>query len=321
MTGPARGRGMFHSKLNIQSILPRHAVTAAAIIAHASVLLSLPASALKSEEPFDERSRPHEIGMSAGIFNNSFVDDVISSVVYTASSPVYGVFYRLVADEARGFISLRYGSYTAQMRDGFSGDDFLMFDSDGDTYTYPRSMHEMDGSRGELTAGVLVRVTGSQDGKTAFYLGGNMQIFMESMKSYDYWSKTKGIWRQKSELSGYSIIMTGKLERRIRRFDRLSLDLDLTIAALVERMPYYSPLARLEDLDEDSNVSPNTYGMLFYDYLNWSAQVSYMFWMGEKFGLEACYVFRHQRVNEPRDLRYVSHTFSLGIIYAIKSKE
>ena len=114
--------------------------------------------------------------------------------------------------------------------------------------------------------------------------------------------------------------MTGKLERRIRRFDRLSLDLDFTIAALVERMPYYSPLARLEDLDEDSNVSPNTYGMLFYDYLNWSAQVSYMFWIGEKLGLEACYAFRHQRVDEPRDLRYVSHTFNLGVIIGLKSE-
>lgn len=284
-------------------------------------LLVCCAGGTKSEENSGDRYGLLEVGLAAGIFDNSFVDDVISPVVYTASSPIYEALYRFVDEEARGAVSLKYVSYTAAMRDGFPGDDFELLDSDGDPYSFPRSMHEMKGSRFEMYLDISKRVAAFHDGKTAFYLGGEMKIFFESMKSYDYWSSTMGWEKQKSELSGFSIIMTGKLERRIRRLDRLAIDLDFTLASLVERLPYYAPLSRMEDLDEDSNISPNTYGMLFYDYLDWSVQFSYMFWIWESLGLEASYRFRHQHVTEPRPLRYVSNTLSLGVIFAIKDEK
>jgi hypothetical protein len=302
-------------------MLLRNHANAAAFLAPVILLLSLCVADLRSEEIGDERYRSHEVGIAAGIFKNSFIDDVISPVIYTDSSPVFELFYRCVKEGGRAVLSLKYVSYTARMRDGIPGDHFELLYSDGDTYSLPRSMHEMDGSRFELNLGGLIRLASFQDGKAAFYLGGNMLYFFEKMKSYDYWSESMGWWKDKSELSGFSIVMTGKLERRIRRIDRLSVDLNFSLASLVDRLPYYSPLARIEDLDQNSNAGSNTFGMLFYDYLNWSAQLSYMFWFGEALGLEACYRFQHQRVTEPRHLRYVSHTMSLGVVYAIKGKQ
>jgi len=262
----------------------------------------------------------HEIGSSAGIFNNSFIDDVISPVVYTGSSPIYEVFYRGVADEGWVILSLRYVSYTAGLRDVPSGNEFKLIDSEGEDYSLPRSMNEMDGSRVEFRVGMMVRIARSQEGRTGLYLGGNLLVFGETMKNYDYWSSTMGWEKDISQLSGLSLALTGKLNRRIRRADRLAIDLEFAVASIVERRQYYSPFGMAEDYDSDGNIIPETHGMLFYDYLNWSVQFSYLFQLVGPLGLEASYCFRHQRVNEPRDLRYVSQSMSLGVIYAFKGK-
>ena len=290
---------------------------AAAFLALISALLTFNTAGSRSEQG-DERFRPHELGTTAGIFNNSFIDDVISPVVYTSTSPVYEFFYRYTGEVHRHVVSIQWVSYTAELRDGTGGDYVNIFYSDGEPYSYTRSMHQMEGNRYELVYKYSGRISRFHDGKAALFLGFDTVLFSEGMESLDHWSEDLEWWRDKSRVSGFSIAVSGMLERRLRKYDRLSIDLHLDLFSFVNRPPYYYPLETWEDYDPSkSNMS----FMLPNDFLRWSAQFSYVFWIIDSVGLEGYYRFQHTRVTEPRDLRYISNTVCLGVMYAFKGKK
>jgi hypothetical protein len=310
---------MFQGKVIFTSMLSRNHASAAAFLAPVILLLSLCVADLRSEEIGDERYRPHELGIAAGLYNNSFIDDVISPVVYTASSPIYGLFYRFAGEVFRHTLSFSYVSYNAGLRDGITGDYLEVFYSDGDPYSYPRSKHELSGNRVEINYIASTRVSSFQEGKAGLFLGFNLGIYSEPMKNIDRW-RSDMVWKKDvSSLKGLSAGLSGTLERRIRNFDRLSVDLHLTVLSIASRLPYYTPFWTWDDVDP--NKVTGVYFMLPNEFLQWSTRLAYVFWLGDRLGFEAEYRFQHHRVTEPRSLRYISHTANLGFIYAIKSKK
>ncbi len=308
---------MFQSKVIFPPMLPRNHAGAAAFLAPVILLLSLCAADLRSEEIDDERYRPHELGIAAGLYHNRFIDDVISPVVYTASSPIYGLFYRFAGEVFRFTLSVSFVSYNAGLRDGVTGDYLEVFYSDGDPYSYPRSKHELSGHRVEVNCFGSTRVSSFQEGKAGLFLGFKFGIYSEPMKNIDRWGSDM-VWEEDvSSLDGLSAGLSGTLERRIRNFDRLSVDLDLTVLSFASRLPYYTPFWTWDAVDPDKG-----YNFMFpNEFLQWSTRLAYVFWLGDKLGFEAEYRFQHHRVTEPRSLRYISHTATLGFIYAIKSKK
>lgn len=291
----------------------RCASRALAVLALIVVLFSLWTVDSRGAETGRKSSRSHKIGLAIALYHNRFLDDVISPVVYTSSSPLYECFYRNVNDVNRHTCSLKLAFYTAGMRDDVAGDNFELFYSDGDVYTYPRSLHQLDGSRVELEYDYLRRIFTFEQGKSAFHLGGSVGFYTEEISGIDRWSSELEWRKVKTWLADFSLALEGKLERRLREYDRLSFDLHLTVISCVSRAPYYYPVTSSDNMDP-SKVKYS--GMFPNDFLRWSAQLSYELWLKESFGLEVYYRFQHQRAMEPRNLRYVSHTLSLGVIYA-----
>lgn len=261
--------------------------------------------------------RPHNLGFATALYHIRFIDEIISPVVYTSSSPLFELFYRNINDVRRHTVFLAFAFYTTGLRDADANDNFEIFDSEGNVYVFPRSLHHLDGSHFELKYEYLGRIFTFEKGNSSFHLGGSIGFYAEEISNIDHWSKYKRRIT-KTWIADCSLALEGKLERRLRKYDRLSFDLDFTVLSFVSRAPYYNPFGSRENVDPSlfkySWMSP-------VDFLRWSAQISYELWLHESFGLEAYYRFQHQRVNEPRDLSYLSHTLSLGVMCGIKASK
>ena len=270
---------------------------------------------LRGAEPGGGSYRPHETGFASGLYHNRFIDDVISPAVYTASSPIYDLFYRYAGNTHKHALNLRIASYTAGLRDGVEGDDFVMIDSEGDTYLKPRSMHELKSTRVELDYSYAGRLARFHGGRGGFFLGVYLGIFGETLEGRDHWSSTMYWDKDKGQMSGGSFGIAGKLERNFRAQDRIALDFNFAVYSSVARLQYYSPLTMMKDYEQSeySDMLPNK-------CLRWAATLTYMFCPIHWLGIEAGYRFQHQRVTEPRDLRYISHTFTIGVLFVIEKK-
>ena len=270
----------------------------------------------RSEEIVAKYARPHTIGFNTALYHNRFIDDVISPVVYTSSSPLFEFSYRNMNDVRRHTGFVKFGFYTASLRDADTGDDFELLYPDGNVYSLPRNLHQLDGSHFSAEYEYLRRISTLDRGRSAFHLGGRAGFYTDELSNIDYW-EDEFEWRMdKSWVYDFSLALAGEIDRRFRQSDRLSLHLRFNVLSLAYRPQHSSPIADGEARDSFSDkytwMSPA-------DFMRWSAQLSYELWFRKSFGLEAYYRFQHQRVTEPRDLRYVSHTFSLGIKYAIKA--
>lgn len=270
----------------------------------------------RSEETGAKYVRTNVIGFNTALYHNRFIDDVISPVVYTSSSPMFEFSYRNMNDVQRHTGFIKFGFYTANLRDVDTGDDFELLYPDGNVYLLPRNLHQLDGSHFSAEYEYLRRISTLEQGRSAFHLGGRAGFYTDELSNIDYWGDEFEWKRYKSWVYDLSLALAGEIDRRFRESDRLSLHLRFTLLSLAYRPKYSSPIANWEV----GNSFPDEYAWMSpADFMRWSAQLSYELWLHKSFGLEAYYRFQHQRVTEPRDLRYVSHTFSLGIKYAIKA--
>lgn len=294
----------------------RCASRTAVVLATVCFLFILAANDARSEEIGAKYARPHAIGFNTAFYHNRFIDDMISPVVYTSSSPLFEFSYRNMNDARRHAGFIKFGFYTAGLKDLDAGDDFEFLYPDGNVYTFPRSLHQLDGSHFGAEYEYLRRISTLDQGKSAFHLGGRAGFYTEELSNIDCWAYEFEWKKYKSWLYDFSLALAGEIDRRFRESDRLSLHLRFTLLSLAYRPQYSTPITNWEVGDSFSEK----YTWMFpADLMRWSAQLSYELWFHKSFGLEAYYRFRHQRVTEPRDLRYVSHTFSLGIKYAIKA--
>ena len=261
---------------------------AAAVLAQILALLALWACDARGEEIGGTSPRRNTFGFTGALYHNRFIDDVISPVVYTSSSPLYELFYRYMSDVQRHTVSLKVAIYNSGLRDSGTEDSFEIYNSKGIPYTYPLSMYQLGGSAG---------------------------FYTENLSGLDRWGDEFEWTRVKTWFKDFSIAFEGYLERRFRKYDRLSFGLHVAVISYVSRAPYYYTVGSSDEVDPDdveySWMFPN-------DFLRWSSQLSYELWLSESFALDACYVFQHQRISEPRDLRYISHTLGLGVKYAFK---
>lgn len=294
----------------------RCASRTAAVLATVHFLFILAADDARSEEIGAKYTRTNTIGFNTALYHNRFIDDVITPVVYTSSSPLFEFSYRNTNDVRRhaGFIS--FGFYTAGLKDLAAGDDFELLYPEGDVYTLPRSLHQLDGSHFSAEYEYLRSISTLEQGKSAFHLGGRAGFYTDELSNIDHWGDEFEWRKDKTWLYDFSLALAGEIDRRFRESDRLSLCLRFTLLSLAYRPQYSSPIVHREI----ANSFSDKYTWMFpADFMRWSAQLSYELWFHKSFGLEAYYRFQHQRVSEPRDLRHVSHTFSLGIKYAIKA--
>ena len=289
---------------------------AAAVLAHILALLALRAYDVRGEEIGGTSPRRNTIGIAGALYHNRFIDDVISPVVYTSSSPLYELFWRYMSDVQRHNISLKVAIYNSSLRDSDTGDSFEIYNSKGTLYTYPLSMHQMDGSRIGFEYAYSRRILTFEQGRSSLHLGGSAGFYTEVLSGLDRWGDEFEWTRIKTWVRDFSIAFEGYLERRFRKYDRLSFGLHVAVISNVSRAPYNYTVGSSDEVDprdvEYSWMFPN-------DFLSWSAQLSYELWLSELFALDASYVFQHQRTSEPRDLRYISHTLGLGVKYAIRS--
>ncbi len=282
----------------------------------ACFILILAANDARSENVVAKYARPHTIGFNTALYHNRFIDDVISPVVYTSSSPLFEFSYRNMNDVQRHTGFIKFGFYTAGLRDVNTGEDFEFLYPDGDVYSLPRNLHQLDGSHFSAEYEYLRRISTLDQGRSAFHLGGRAGFYTDELSNIDYWGDEFEWRRYKSWVYDFSLALAGEIDRRFRESDRLSLHLRFTVLSLAYRPQYSSPVASGEAVD--SFIDKYTW-MFPANFMRWSAQLSYELWLYKSFGMEVYYRFQHQQVTEPRDLRYVSHTFSLGIKYAIKA--
>ena len=289
---------------------------AAAVLAHILALLALRAYDVRGEEIGGTSPRRNTIGLAGALYHNRFIDDVISPVVYTSSSPLYELFYRYMSDVQRHNVSLKVAVYNSSLRDSNAEDSFEIYNSKGILYTYLLSMQKLDGLRIGLEYAYSRRILTFEQGRSSFHLGGSAGYYTEELSGLDRWGDEFEWTRVKTWLWDFSIALEGYLERRFRKYDRLSFGLHIAVTSYVSRAPYYYTVGSSDEVDYDdveySWMFPN-------DFLRWSSQLSYELWLSESFALDACYVFQHQMINEPRDLRYISHTLGMGVKYAFKS--
>ena len=270
----------------------------------------------RSEEIVAKYARPHTIGFNTALYHNRFIDDVISPVVYTSSSPLFEFSYRNTNNVRSHAGFIKFGFYTAALKDLDAGDDFELLYPEGSVYTFPRNLHQLDGSHFSAEYEYLRSIFTLDQGKSAVHLGGRAGFYTDELSNIDHWGNEFEWKLSKSWLYDFSLALAGEIDRRFRESDRLSLCLRINLLSLAYRPQYSTPLTNGEIANSFSDkytwMSPA-------DLMRWSAQLSYELWFHKSFGLEAYYRFQHQRVTEPRDLRHVSHTFSLGIKYAIKA--
>ena len=289
---------------------------AAAVLAQILALLALRAYDVRGEEIGGTSPRRNTIGLAGALYHNRFIDDVISPVVYTSSSPLYELFYRYMSDVQRHNVSLKVAVYNSSLRDSNAEDSFEIYNSKGILYTYLLSMQKLDGLRIGLEYAYSRRILTFEQGRSSFHLGGSAGYYTEELSGLDRWGDEFEWTRVKTWLWDFSIALEGYLERRFRKYDRLSFGLHIAVTSYVSRAPYYYTVGSSDEVDYDdveySWMFPN-------DFLRWSSQLSYELWLSESFALDACYVFQHQMINEPRDLRYISHTLGMGVKYAFKS--
>lgn len=289
---------------------------AAAVLAQILALLALRAYDVRGEEIGGTSPRRNTIGLAGAFYHNRFIDDVISPVVYTSSSPLYELFYRYMSDVQRHNVSLKVAVYNSRLRDSGTEDSFEIYNSKGILYTYLLSMQKLDGLRIGLEYAYSRRILTFEQGRSSFHLGGSAGYYTEELSGLDRWGDEFEWTRVKTWLWDFSIALEGYLERRFRKYDRLSFGLHIAVTSYVSRAPYYYTVGSSDEVDYDdveySWMFPN-------DFLRWSSQLSYELWLSESFALDACYVFQHQMINEPRDLRYISHTLGMGVKYAFKS--
>ena len=279
-------------------------------------LLILGINGARSEENGEKYARLHVAGFNTALYYNQFIDDVISPVVYTSSSPLFEFSYRNMNNVRRHAGFIKFGCYTADLWDVATGDYIELSYPEGDVYLFPRSLHQLDGSYFSAEYEYLRNISTLEKGKSAFHLGGRAGFYTEELSNIDHWGNDFEWSLDKSWLYDFSLALAGEIDRRFRESDRLSLCMRFTVLSLAYRPQYASPIFS----EEDENSFLDDYTWMFpSDLMRWSAQLSYELWLNKSFGLEAHYRFQHQRVTEPRDLRYVSHTFSLGIRYAIKA--
>ena len=293
----------------------RCALRAAAVLAQILALLALWACDARGEEIGGTSPRRNTFGFAGALYHNRFIDDVISPVVYTSSSPLYELFYRYMSDVQRHTVSLKVAIYNSGLRDSGTEDSFEIYNSKGIPYTYPLSMYQLDGSQIGLEYAYSRRILTFEQGRSSLHLGGNAGFYTETLSGLDRWGDEFEWTRVKTWFKDFSIAFEGYLERRFRKYDRLSFGLHVAVISYVSRAPYYYTVGSSDEVDPDdveySWMFPN-------DFLRWSSQLSYELWLSESFALDACYVFQHQRISEPRDLRYISHTLGLGVKYAFK---
>jgi len=268
---------------------------------------------LQASTTGSDSSGRNNVGFAIAFYHFRFADEVISPVVYTSSSPFFDIFYRGIGDNNRLTFFLAFSLYTAALNPPPPGDEFAVFNSNGDADSFTRSLHQARGSHVVLGGEYRGRVATFGDGNTSLHVGGSFEFGIDEFSGTDNWASGISWDRTRSWNADFSLSLGGLIERRFRESDRFSLDLSVTVLSLVSRPPYYYPL------DSPSDISP---GALQYswlppnEFLRWSARVSYEYWFTRSIGLMTYYRFQHQRVTEPRDLRSVSHTLSLGGAYA-----
>lgn len=278
------------------------------------ILSALGAVESRSAEISTAYLHPHTIGFNTGLYHNRFIDNIVSPVVYTNSSPLFEFSYCNMNNIRRHNGYIKFGFYTASLSDVDVEDNFEISGSDGSVYTIPRSLHQLDGSLLEVEYEYLRRIFVWEQGKSAFHLGGSAEFYAEEFCGLDHWHDEFEWKLVKTWVYDFSLALEGKLERRFRESDHLSVDLSFALISLVSRAPYYYAVGSREDV---SPFNVEYSWMIPTDFMRWSAQFSYVFWLNKSLGLEAYYRFQYRQVTEPRDLKYISNTFSLGVKYAI----
>lgn len=301
----------------------RSARRAFALLAHIMAIAAMCPRDVACADIGESPSRRHFIGISTAFYHNRFIDDVMSPAVYTSSSPLYELYYHYHKSPIRTSISLKVAPYTARLRDFDGGDDMTLIGSSGRPYSFPRSLHRLDGTHLELEAAVSWHAYASERRRIAFDVGFSVGMYRDDVSAtvyadYDY-KYTSETW-----LDDAALALQAGLERRFRRFDRLALDARFTVLTGASRPPYSFEVKSDEETDgkDGANNDPAEeidYSVMFPNtFLRWSAQLTYELKLGSRMGLEAYYRFQHQKVTEPRDLRYVSHMLGVGIEYGIK---
>ncbi len=291
------------------------AITAAA--ACIIVIISLTTTSATGAEIEDrgaQAHRPNILGFNVALYNNRFIDDVISPVVYAASSPLFEFSYRNENDVRGHTARVEFGFYGAGLED-FDGNDYFEIPVvDGGVYNYPRSLTNLDGTHFEAEYFYRRRALTFESGRSSLHLGAGGQFLVEEITGTDYWSAEFSWERTKSWSYDLSLALGAGVERRMRERDLLLLDLRFTAVSVASRAPAYCAISY--------SVDPNFFDvdvswMFPTEFFRWSATLSYELWMSDSFGVEAHYRFLNQRVSEYRALGYVSHTLSLGVRYAL----
>ena len=209
------------------------------------VIISLTTTSATGAEIEDrgaQAHRPNILGFNVALYNNRFIDDVISPVVYAASSPLFEFSYRNENDVRGHTARVEFGFYGAGLED-FDGNDYFEIPVvDGGVYNYPRSLTNLDGTHFEAEYFYRRRALTFEKGKSSLHLGAGGQVLVEEITGTDYWGAEFSWERTKSWSYDLSFALGAGVERRMRKRDLLLLDLRFTAVSLASRAPAYCVL-------------------------------------------------------------------------------
>jgi hypothetical protein len=243
------------------------------------------ARADESSKPGRTGSRNRHIGFATAFYHNRFVDDVVSPVVYVGSSPRYELFYRSVNDTRLAAMSFAWTQRSHELLDSGGQED--------------RHLHRLDSYLLEAGYEYLRRVSRLEPGRTKVYVGGRVSVYGE-----DFRNTTDDV--RETWLASISMALGAAAERKIRDRHMLAAH---TYFALISRAsrPKYS---------HEHIEGYNSSFMSLAGFTQLSILLSYEHRLSSKIGLRACLCLQHLRVDEPRRLRSVSQSLSLGATYA-----
>jgi hypothetical protein len=239
----------------------------------------------ESSKPGSTGFRDRRIGFATAFYHNRFVDDVVSPVVYVGSSPRYELFYRSVNNSRLTAMSFAWTQRSHELLDSGGQDDLYL--------------HRLDSYLLEAGYEYLRRISRLEPGRTKVYVGGRVSVYGEDFRSTT--DDARETW-----LASLSMALGAAAERKVRDRHMLAARAYFALLSYASRPNYshehiegynfsFMPLTGLTQLSI----------LVFYEH-RLSAMV----------GLRACFCLQHLRVDEPRRLRSVSQSLSLGATYA-----